>query len=257
MRRMIWIAILVVLPVVVGCGQSQQHRPVIGISSVYEVNEDGGASTTVNFSYVRAVEENGGLPVVLPTVSSDEVIVQYVAELDGLVLVGGDDIPPQAYGEQPHPTVEVLPEQRYAFERRLIEKWFETKKPMLGVCLGMQFTNVVRGGSLVQDIPSQVGTAITHRGENVYHEVLLAPSCRLSNLLGKERTSVLSYHHQAVKKVGEDLCIVGRSDDGVVEALERTDGAFGLFVQWHPESMTDRQHRDAIYGALVNACLRK
>ncbi|MBN1818328.1 MAG: gamma-glutamyl-gamma-aminobutyrate hydrolase family protein [Sedimentisphaerales bacterium] len=258
MRRMKWITVFIILPAVFGCGQSQHHiRPVIGITSVYQGSEDGGASAVVNFAYVRAIEENGGVPVILPTVTGDEAIERYVTDLDGLVLIGGDDIPPQAYGEQPHPATEVLSEQRYDFERRLIAKWFETKKPMLGVCLGMQFVNVVRGGSLVQDIPSQIGTTVTHRGKNVYHEVTLEPGCRLANLLKQDRANVLSYHHQAVKKVGGGLRAVARSDDGVVEALERTDGTFGLFVQWHPESMMDRTHRDAVYGALVAASRQK
>jgi putative glutamine amidotransferase len=204
----------------------------------------------VGFAYVRAVAENGGVPVVLPTVDDERVLQRYLEVLDGLVLVGGDDIPPEAYGEQPHETVRVLTKERYEFERKLIARWLARGKPLLGVCLGMQFTNVVSGGSMIQDIPSEAGTQVKHRG---YHPVQIEPGSTLARLLGTTEASVFSSHHQAVDKLGKNLRPLARAEDGVVEALERTDGKFGLFVQWHPESMTDIAHRDAIYGALIRA----
>jgi putative glutamine amidotransferase len=244
----LWLALLLTS---FGC-QSQRTAtaPLIGITSVYKVDEKGIARTQVNFNYVQAVAENGGIPVVLPTIDSEPILQRYVKELDGLVLVGGDDIPPSAYGEQPHETVEPLPPQRYNFERKLIAEWLATKKPVLGVCLGMQFTNVVSGGSLIQDIPSEVGTKIDHRK---YHQVQIEPGSSLSQILGANEARVFSYHHQAVRRVGKGLKVIAHSDDGVIEALERVDGGSGLFVQWHPEAMDDKQHRDAIYGALVRA----
>jgi len=229
-------------------------RPLIGITSVYEpAREKKSAQTTVGFAYAGAVAENGGVPVVLPTIDEEEVFQKYLEVLDGLVLIGGDDIWPEAYGEQPHETVQPLVKERYEFERKLIARWLAGGKPLLGVCLGMQFTNVVSGGSMVQDIPSQIGTSVNHRG---YHPVQIEPGSTLAQVLGATEASVLSNHHQAVKRFGKNLRPVARAEDGVVEALERTDGPFGLFVQWHPEAMTDRAHRDAIYGALVRACVR-
>ena len=230
-------------------------RPLIGITSVYRVDEeDNAARTEVNFAYVVAVIENDGVPVVLPTVDDEAVLQRYLDVLDGLVLVGGADIPPSAYGEQPHETVEPLPAQRYDFERKLIARWLAGGKPLLGVCLGMQFTNVVSGGTLIQDIPSQVGKTVNHRA---YHAVRIEPASRLAEVLGSHEAVVLSNHHQAVERLGTNLKIIARSEDGVVEALARTDGPFGLFVQWHPEQMTDTVHRDAIYGALVQACVAR
>jgi putative glutamine amidotransferase len=244
----LWLAILLTS---IGCqSRSTTSAPLIGITSVYKVDDEGTARTQVKFNYVQAVAENGGIPVVLPTVDSEPVIRAYVRELDGLVLVGGDDIPPSAYGEQPHETIEPLPPQRYNFERRLIAEWLVTKKPVLGVCLGMQFTNVVAGGSLIPDIPSEVGTKIDHRK---YHEVQIERNSSLAQLLGTDEARVFSYHHQAVRQVGKGLKVIAHSEDGVVEALERVDGGFGLFVQWHPEAMDNKQHRNAVYGALVRA----
>jgi putative glutamine amidotransferase len=188
--------------------------------------------------------------VVLPSADSDTVIQRYVGILDGLVLVGGADIPPSAYGEEPHETVDLMAPERYEFERKLIAAWLASDKPILGICLGMQFTNVVSGGRLIQDIPSEVGPEVNHR---TYHQVRIAPGSSLATLLRVSQARVLSYHHQAVDVVGENLKVIAWSDDDVNEAMERVDGGFGLFVQWHPEAGDDRAQRDAIYGALVRA----
>lgn len=242
-----------VFGMVVGCQQGRvSSGPLIGITSVYEpAQKDKAAQTSTPFAYAQAVAENGGIPLVLPTIDDERVLQAYLEELDGLVLIGGDDIPPQAYGEEPHETVQPLTPQRYEFERKLIADWLATGKPVLGVCLGMQFTNVVRGGTMIQDIPSEIGQTVDHRK---YHRVTIVTSSKLADILGANEATVFSSHHQAVDDLGKDLRVVARSEDGVVEALERTDGGFGLFVQWHPEAMTDRAHRDAIYGALVGAC---
>lgn len=247
----VWLCLILMCA---GCHQPETPSdPLIGITSVYEVTEGRFAQTAVSFAYVLAVTENGGVPVVLPTVDKPEVLQRYVEMLDGLVLIGGDDIPPEVYGEQPHETVEPLPPQRYEFERKLIARWLESGKPLLGVCLGMQFTNVVAGGTMVQDIPSEIGTTVDHRA---YHRVQIEAPSVLADILNAREADVLSNHHQAVDDLGKGLRVIARSSDGVAEALERTDGPFGLFVQWHPEAMTDRAHRDAVYGALVRACVR-
>jgi putative glutamine amidotransferase len=250
-KKILLLLVLAILTACVGCQSARgPARPLIGITSVYSADKKSG-STSVNFAYVKAVTETGGIPLILPTISEEEIMQQYVDQLDGLVLVGGDDIPPSAYGQQPHETVKIMPMQRYDFERRLISLWWARGKPLLGVCLGMQFTNVVAGGSLVQDIPSQVGTTVKHRG---YHNVKIDPKSSLAKILGSDQAYVYSNHHQAVKDLGRDLKIIARSEDGVAEAMERTDGKFGLFVQWHPEASDNIEQRNAIYGALVRAC---
>jgi putative glutamine amidotransferase len=239
-----------------GCRQSQPPSgPLIGITSVYEpAKDDKPAETTVSFAYASAVAENGGVPVVLPTIDDERILQKYLKMLDGLVLIGGDDIPPESYGEPPHETVVPLEKHRYDFERKLIARWLDSGKPLLGVCLGMQFTNVVAGGTMVQDIPSEIGKKVNHRG---YHRVLIEPESRLARLLKSQEASVFSSHHQAVDDLGGNLRVTAHSEDGVTEALERTDGKFGLFVQWHPEAMTDLAHRNAIYGALVQAAAKQ
>jgi len=252
-KKIIVLLCLAILTAYAGCqSTSGLARPLIGITSVYKIDkENNSASTLVGFAYVEAVAENGGAPVVLPTVTNEEILQRYVWQLDGLVLVGGDDIPPSAYGQQPHETVKVMPEQRYASERQLISMWLSSGKPILGICLGMQFTNVVSGGTLIQDISSQVGTNVTHRRN--YHRVRIEPGSSLAELLGDEYALVYSNHHQAVDKLGKKLKVIAHAEDGVIEAMECVKCRFGLFVQWHPESMKDTTHRNAIYGALIRA----
>lgn len=253
-NKIVLLLCLAVLSASFGCQSTRSPaRPLIGITSVYNANKKSG-TICVDFAYIKAITEAGGAPLILPTISEDRILQQYVDQLDGLVLVGGDDIPPFAYGQQPHETVKIMPTQRYNFERKLIAQWWTSGKPLLGICLGMQFTNVVAGGSLIQDIPSQVGTTVKHRG---YHNVTIEPKSSLAKILGAEQAYVYSNHHQAVKDLGKNLKIIARSEDGVAEAMERTDGKFGLFVQWHPEAGDSIEQRNAIYGALVRACAHK
>jgi putative glutamine amidotransferase len=229
-----------------GC-QSNVKKPFIGI-----------ISTGNESAYIKAVEENGGTAIVIPITSDQSVIEDYVSRLDGLILTGGADIPPAAYGQRPHPSVKVITDEQYKFEDKLIKLWLAGKKPILGVCLGMQFANVASGGTLIQDIPSQIGNSVKHRGDGVYHNIKIEPDNRLAKILGKTNETVLSIHHQAVDKLGKNLKAVARSDDGVIEAMEYADCDYSIFIQWHPESMYENlKHRNAIYGSFVAACKRK
>lgn len=255
-RTLVLVAVIFLIAgVTAGCAP-RPRLPLIGITSVYKVDvqNKSTAAVSTDFAYVKAVLESQAVPIILPTVNSDTVICRYVRELDGLILIGGRDVPPSAYGEKPLEQVDVMPARRFDFERKLIRTWFRTGKPMLGICLGAQFTNVVQGGTLIQDIPSQVGTTVVHRARAAKHRIRIEPGSRLRKILGLDETVVNSNHHQAVNKLGRCLKVVARSDDGVVEALERTDGHFGVFVQWHPEIIADPAHRKAIFNALVQSC---
>ena len=210
------------------------EAPLIGIASV-----NGEA-------YVQSIRAAGGIPVILPAHDDDPAaIAGYLARLDGLLMPGGADIPPSEYGEQPHPTVEVLDDQRFRFERALGKAWIEsTDKPLLGICLGSQWINVFHGGSLVQDIPSETGG--NHRG--TVHRVALEPGTRLKRIFGEAEIEVNSWHHQAVDPagLGKNLRVAARGADGVIEATETTDPErFLMGVQWHPEKMLPGDARQA------------
>ena len=212
-----------------------------------------GIASLTNDSYIRAVRDAGGIPVVLPnTNGSSERIANYVEELDGLLLPGGADIPPSEYGEEAHETVRVLDDSRFQFEKALSRAWIlESKKPLLGICLGSQWINVSSGGSLVQDIPTEFG--VNHRNRD--HQITLESDSRLSKILGTSQLEVNSRHHQAVKRLGDGLRIVAHCPDGVVEATETTDpNRFLIGVQWHPEMLVADDERQAkLLKAFVDA----
>lgn len=218
------------------------ERPLIGIASV---DSD---------TYVQAVRDAGGLPVILPKSGGSETIGDYLDRLDGLLMPGGLDIPPAEYGEEAHPTVVPLANDRYQFEKSLGKAWInQSDKPLLGICLGSQWINVLQGGSLVQDIPSELGN--NHRNTN--HLVKVEADSRLGRIFGETEFEVNSNHHQAVDDLGKNLRIVARSPDGVVEATETTDpNRFLVGVQWHPERMVpDDERQKLLLEAFVQAAV--
>ncbi len=241
-----------------GCSTNlaESGKPLIGITTVPSCGSEGRVySVAVSYNYVAAVEENGGCPVLLPALKDRAAIMEYINSLDGLVLAGGADIPPAAYGEKRHETVRVMSPARFDFESQLITCWLESGKPVLGICVGMQLVNVLSGGTMIQDIPSEVGGEVIHRSTNAYHDISIDPGSRLARILGKRSEVVYSNHHQAVDDIADGLESIARSPDGVVEALERTDGNYGLFVQWHPEAMrSNAEHRDAIFSDFILNC---
>lgn len=251
-RRYFIVLLLVALAAALGfiVGKSAQkkttvepnsRKPLIGIAS--------GTDST----YVRAIHEAGGIPLILPTANSSPIrIAEYLQLLDGLLMPGGADIPPSEYGEEPHPTTSVINNDRYHFEKALIHSWINTtEKPLLGICLGCQWINVAHGGSLIQDIPSEF--AVSHR--NTSHLVTLEKDSQLSQIFGDSQFEVNSHHHQAVRDIGEGLRIVAKSPDGIIEATETTDPTrFLIGVQWHPERMSSTDPRQKkLFAAFIKA----
>jgi putative glutamine amidotransferase len=212
--------------------------------------------------YVRAVETAGGLPLVLTPGKAEDargLAAEYLDQVDALVLSGGADIDPALYGEARHPTVKRVFPERDAFELALCLEALRRDMPTLAICRGHQLLNVATGGTLFQDIASQVEAAVVHdpdqeRWERC-HDVILLPGTRLRDILGRERVAVNSFHHQAVKDLGEGLVLSARGcDDGVIEGMEMPDRKFMIGVQWHPESFWDRpQGFQPLFQALVNA----
>lgn len=219
----------------------EDQRPLIGVASL---NSE---------TYIRAIRDSGGIPVVLPNGDPTPAAIEdYLTRLDALLLPGGADIPPSEYGEEPHPTVKVLSDERFTFEKAMGKAWIErTNKPLLGICLGSQWINVLHGGSLVQDIPSEFDA--NHR--DTTHKVTLEPDSRLGRIFGETEFEVNSLHHQAVRRVGSGLRIVARSPEGVVEATESVDpNRFLIGVQWHPEKLMPEDQRQAkLLKAFVDA----
>jgi putative glutamine amidotransferase len=233
-------------------GQNSNVNPTPASSPITEEKSEApliGIASLTSETYVLAIKEAGGIPIVLPNGDgSPDKIAEYLELLDGLVMPGGADIPPSEWGEEPHPTTKILDKNRYLFEKALISAWIKkTNKPLLGICLGSQWINVAHGGSLIQDIPSEFG--VNHRG--VTHQVTLNPSSRLSKIFGETELQVNSLHHQAVGRLGEGLRLVAKSPNGIVEATETTDPhRFLIGVQWHPEKMAQK---DPLQAKLLKA----
>jgi putative glutamine amidotransferase len=212
--------------------------------------------------YVRAVETAGGLPLVLAPGDPEDapaLAAEYLDRVQALVLSGGADVDPAQYGEDRHETVTSVFPERDAFELALVREALRRDLPTLAICRGHQLLNVAAGGTLFQDIASQVEAAAVHdpdqeRWERC-HDVVLLPGTRLRDILGRERVAVNSFHHQAIKELGKGLVLSAQGcDDGVIEGMEMPDRRFVIGVQWHPESFWDRAPGfQPLFEALVNA----
>ena len=232
--------------------------PVIGISAEVDNEKDIKLKST----YVHAIEESGGLPMVLPY-TNDITIMEHFTELcDGFLFTGGDDIAPERYGELIKDTCGEIQYFRDDFEFNMLHQAMKASKPVLAICRGSQLVNVAFGGTLYQDIPSEKPSTILHRqkdfGSTPAHSVRLVADTPLSSLIKQEHMQVNSLHHQAIKKLGDGLEIMALADDGIVEALYLPGEQYLRAYQWHPERMfdTDAQSR-LIFAEFINACKPK
>jgi putative glutamine amidotransferase len=205
-------------------------------------------ATLVPFDYPRAVEEAGGVPVVVSAGADPRVIA---ARVDGLVLTGGGDLDPRLYEADPHPQTHPPDSPRDEFESRLLEASCERGVPVLAICRGMQVLNVARGGSLHQHLPDAVGNEshLPTPGSYGRHPVRVGPGSRLASIVGDGIFDVPTHHHQAVERLGRGLVATAWAEDGTVEALEDPSFGFLVAVQWHPEAGEDR----SLFRALVAA----
>jgi gamma-glutamyl-gamma-aminobutyrate hydrolase PuuD len=177
------------------------------------------------------------------------------ASFDALVLCGGDDVDARRWGEENHPTVQLVPSERDEYEIAFARAAVERGVPLLGVCRGSQVMNVAMGGTLEQHVPDVPGR-VAH-GDGARHEVEVSPGTLLARIAGRPRGFVNSFHHQAVGRLAPGLRVAARSMDGVVEAVEGP-GAFCLGVQWHPErDGCDESLGRALFGELVRAASLK
>jgi putative glutamine amidotransferase len=230
--------------------------PLIGVSSDVRRARGWGDGVFTGLRYVQAVARAGGMPLVIPATTERAALAAALARLDGLVLIGGLDISPRLYGQKRHPRTRPAHRQRLASDQLLVELALARELPLLGICMGCQWINVMAGGDLVQDIPSQVGTTVRHAPRETFHPARLAPGSRLAAILGCTELEVNSSHHQAIGRLGQGLHAVAWAPDGIIEAVEGEGKRFLLAVQWHPERLVDRPEHLAIFQALVRAAHR-
>ena len=232
-------------------------RPVIGIctslvQAAWSVWNQRAALTP--YGYITAIHRAGGLAVMIPPDPEFERDPDQVLDLiDGLILAGGNDIDPSAYGAEPHPETNGTVPERDQSELALVRRAWERDMPVLGICRGMQLLNVSRGGTLLQHLPDEVGHA-DHRinpgsFDGADHDVQLDPESLAARAAGEEVHVTKSHHHQGVDVVGEGLRVTGHSalGDELPEAVEAPGRRFVLGVQWHPEA----DETSTVIGALV------
>lgn len=212
----------------------------------------------INKNYVSAVTNCGGVPYILPLFTEEAACADALEHIDGLLLTGGVDIAPEYYGEKnAGKSLGICPLLDRS-EKLLIDTAMRKDIPILGICRGMQALNAFCGGSLVQDIPSEMGAAEKHSSggeEPVFHDIQISKSSPLSEIMGFGSHRVNSYHHQAIKKLAPGFSIAAAAADGVVEAIFRTDKRFVLGVQWHPERDSDAIPENAkIISAFIKVC---
>jgi putative glutamine amidotransferase len=204
-------------------------------------------STTCNMNYIDSLVRAGGAPVILPCVADREAIRASVEMADGVVLTGGGDVLSLEYGEEPHPLSKYQDPTRDEMELEVTRLALERELPIFGICRGVQLLNVAFGGTLIQDVPSQVNGSVQHYSLGLeavlLHTVDIEEDSLLARILETTSTGVNSYHHQSVKEVGRGLRINCRARDGVIEGVEAEDGRPILGVQFHPEEVTDKYPR--------------
>ena len=233
-------------------------KPLIGVTTselrpsnagtLRRHGEPPHAEMALGMTYLRAIEEAGGMPVVLPPLGD---VVAYLDRLDGICLSGGPDLDPDAYGA-PERHAELGPTEPGldAFELELARAADARGLPILGICRGAQALNVARGGTLHQHLP---GHRQTEPATATTHTVHIEPGSRLADVAGAGRLRVNSFHHQAVDVLGRDLRVVARSADGIVEAVEAPGPRLVLGVQWHAEGLTAQPRHRALFAELVAA----
>lgn len=234
--------------------------PVVGITTAHNLELD---CFFCRKTYVEAViKKGGGVPLLLPPVQNETLLKIYVDLIDGLLLSGGGEIHPVYFGEEPHWKLEEVSPERDYFEVMLTRSVLEANKPILGICRGIQVLNVVLGGTLYQDLQTQLPNSLQHqqKAPRKYptHKIKIRENSYLAQVLGTTILQVNSLHHQAIKDVAPGLQVVAWAEDGVVEAVESFSYPFVLGVQWHPEAMgEDNEHTASLFRAFVEAASEK
>jgi putative glutamine amidotransferase len=233
--------------------------PVVAITGGYDALPDGVERFRIDSRYFNAVSAAGGVPILLPPVPEEQAVREQLARVDALLISGGADISPARYGRPPHPSETLVHPRREAHDLACAAAALESGLPILALCYGMQLLNIALGGTLIQDLPPAASGAIHHRHAepDSIHSITIEPGTMLSSILGRTALEVNSSHHQAVDRLGNALRVSARTNDGIVEAVEASDGRFILGVQWHPERLLHRPEQLAIFSRLIDAARKR
>lgn len=244
-------------------------RPIIGVSSSeiripehlkqIPKGEPPHREICLGIPYLDSVQQVGGVPMILPPMKQD-TIETILDAVDAVCLSGGPDLDPSTYGQPPHEKLGPTELATDSFEIALAQAADQRGMPILAICRGAQVLNVARGGTLHQHIPDAFETDMEHRqtalGHHTSHGVTVDEGTLLARVLGSTEVEVNSFHHQSVEQLGKNLRISAHSPDGIVEGIEAVDRDFVIGVQWHAESLTNREEHEALFRGLADAALR-
>lgn len=251
--------------------EKKMQKPIIGITSNFTSNDEvgklanlGGAHQQwqlIADDYISAIESAGGVPVILPVVENAENLLPVLSVLDGLVVSGGNDVNPLLYDEVPISSLGEVSIKRDNSEFNLLTKALKDfDMPIIGICRGCQLLNVVKGGTLHQDL---VAAKVTEREhfqlaypKNYgWQKAIVKEDSKLYHMLRETEIKINSFHHQGINKVGENLIVTARGEDGVVEAIESIEDRFVMGLQWHPEMMSsENKSFFKLFEAFVKEC---
>lgn len=234
-------------------------KPVIGIN--VDIETGPPPHMEVQTTYVEAIQQAGGIPLLLPPMN-DEDLEQIARNINGLLLIGGRDYCPSRYGQSPEPCVDLTHPLREDFDFRLLRRFLRnTEVPILGICAGAQLLNIICGGTLIQDISTELPhSTVQHTSDDGWekgfnkHLVKIQKATFLSQFYPEE-VAVSTSHHQSVGKLGEGLKAVAFAEDGIIEAIEMPGRSFTLGVQWHPER--DVQTSSKLFAGFVRSAAHK
>ena len=229
-------------------------KPIIGIIPLWD---DDKESIWMLPEYMNALEKNGATPIILPLSTDEEVLDKCFDIVDGILFTGGHDVNPRFYNQK-NEKCGLLCDSRDEMEKYLFTKAIENDKPVLGICRGIQLFNALLGGTLYQDLPTEHPSETKHSMTKPYnrgvHTVDILKDTPLFEIIGVDKLSVNSYHHQAIKDLAPNVVANAISEDGLVEAITLPDKKFVMAVQWHPEFLwEDSKENDAIIRVFVEA----
>lgn len=223
------------------------------------LNDNGSKKSFANDSYIQSVVRANGIPVIMPIIKDKDIIKKTLENVSGVIMTGGVDIHPFYFNQEPHPKIGTISKERDEFDFTVLDYAFKMKKPILGICRGIQLINVYFGGDLIQDIESQTKSNILHSQtaptDVATHKIKIEKTSILYDLLGEE-SEVNSFHHQAIGKIAKDFNIVAKANDDIIEAIEYKDkNHFILALQWHPELMSENDIKmQNIFNKFVFIC---
>ena len=231
-------------------------KPIIGMAPLVD---SGAGMTTMLNTYTESILAAGGIPLILPLSEETENLEQMLEVCDGFVFTGGPDVDTAVYGEEKMDCTSLCKE-RDGFEMKFLPLVLESDKPVLAICRGMQLLNVALGGSLYQDIPTQLPSETEHRmgtvSDQVIHEVEIVEGTPLMEIAGEKKIPVNSYHHQCVRKLGSGLEVMAYSPDGIIEGIYLPEKRFVVAVQWHPERIFHRYGEERkLFEAFIRASM--